>query len=96
MFRWLFEHIRPSYPDYTNADILCISDFGWTPLTTETESLIDKEKKKGMRFYGLNVLDRYNKNVRSGNENKDIPAPMAILDSVWNYRDGECYEVLRD
>lgn len=96
MFRWLFEHIRPSYPDYANADILCISDFGWTPLTTETESLIDKEKKKGMRFYGLNVLDRYNKNVRSGNENKDIPAPMAILDSVWNYRDGECYEVLRD
>lgn len=94
MFRWLFDHIRPSYPIYDNADILCISDFGWTTLTKETESQIEKEKKKGMRFYGLNVIDRFNKKVKNGNETKDVPDPMKILDSVWNYRNGDCYEVM--
>ena len=55
LFQWLFEHYKPDHNDYGSADILCISDFGWTSLDSKTKELIEEQKKDGMMFYGLNI-----------------------------------------
>ena len=55
MFRWLFKSMKPQFKEYEAADILCISDFGWTSLTTETKDIIEEQKSDGLFFYGLNV-----------------------------------------
>ena len=52
MFRWLFDEIMPFEGDYSTADILCISDFGWMPISEEVMDKINAEKQKGMTFYG--------------------------------------------
>lgn len=57
MFRWLFDEIMPFEGDYSTADILCISDFGWMPISEEVMDKINAEKQKGMTFYGLNIVD---------------------------------------
>jgi uncharacterized protein with von Willebrand factor type A (vWA) domain len=93
MFRWLFEEVKPMYTDYNTADILCISDFGWMPLSQETEKIIETEKQKGMKFYGLNVNSN-NAYISSVIEMQEgINTPMDICDSVWMYEDGECKEI---
>ena len=91
MFKWLFEDVKPSHEDYDTADILCVSDFGWCPLTPETTKIINEQKEQGMRFYGLNV------NAGSPFTNYIIDeqtmSPMDVCDSVWNYVNCECKEV---
>lgn len=91
MFRWLFKDIKPAYEEYDSADILCVSDFGWTLLTEETEQIIEEQKKQGMRFYGLNVNAGY-PFADYLMDQQTIP-PMEVCDSVWSYVNGECKEV---
>jgi uncharacterized protein with von Willebrand factor type A (vWA) domain len=105
MFRWLFKDIKPNLDAYETADILCVSDFGWTTLTAETKSIIEEQKKKGMTFYGLNVqsgnplISKVNRAYRMLSSNEfdfgghDISNPMSVCDSMWTYADGECIEV---
>ena len=40
LFRWLFKDILPNEKAFYTADILCITDFGWTPLNDYTIKLI--------------------------------------------------------
>ena len=89
MFSWLFKDIKPTHEGYDTADILCVSDFGWCPLTPSTIGIINEQKEQGMRFYGLNV------NVGSpfADYLLDDMSPMDVCDSVWNYENGECKEV---
>ena len=89
MFAWLFKEVKPSFPDYKTADILCVSDFGWMPIMQETEKIINEEKAQGMRFYGLNIGAG---NPLYGLMN-DYMSPMDVCDSVWTYENGECKEV---
>jgi len=85
MFQWFFNAVLPEIDnDYTFADMLCISDCGWSMLTDETKKIIKKQKERGMLFYGLNV-DQY------GASNND--SPMNICDSKWKFIHGECIEV---
>jgi len=57
---------------YEMADILIISDFNMSPLTTETLKQIDIERQKGTCFYGLCIG-----NVRAFDN---------LLDKMWHIR----------
>jgi uncharacterized protein with von Willebrand factor type A (vWA) domain len=92
MFAWLFKEVKPSFPDYKTADILCVSDFGWMPIMSETEEIIKAEKEQGMRFYGLNVVAD-NPFTQFQLETEQFMTPMDVCDSVWTYENGECKEV---
>ena len=48
LFNWLFTDILPKEKSYDCADILCISDFGWTSITPKVYDLIKNEKENGM------------------------------------------------
>lgn len=91
MFKWLFEDVKPSHEDYDTADILCVSDFGWCPLSPETINIIDEQKEQGMRFYGLNVT--IDTPLAGFLMDEQTMSPMNVCDSVWNYENGECKEV---
>lgn len=97
MFQWLFRDMKPFHTEYEAADILCISDFGWTVLNEQTESIIEEEKRKGMFFYGLNVGSGNAMLPLSFDDEYDSPhqgaGAMDICDSVWTYNRGECVEV---
>ncbi len=92
LFRWLFTDIMPNERDYDAADVLCISDFGWTPVREESMELIENEKRKGMVFYGLNIAkDRHVYLCDFDSQPAKIISgrPESVCDSLWEYRNGE-------
>lgn len=92
LFRWLFTDIMPNERDYDAADVLCISDFGWTPVREESMGLIENEKRKGMVFYGLNIAkDRHVYLCDFDSQPAKIISgrPESVCDSLWEYRNGE-------
>ena len=93
MFQWLFKELKPTLPAYETADILCVSDFGWMPLSDSIKEVIEEQKKTGMRFYGLNVNadNPYVSSVSDMPEN--VYSPMDVCDSVWTYEGGVCKEI---
>lgn len=94
MFRWLFDEIMPHEGDYSTADILCISDFGWAPICEEVFEKIKAEKQKGMTFYGLNIgSSEIGGFPFSSDIFGDYPGtPDTVCDSLWEYKDGVCKE----
>ena len=76
LFRWLFKDILPNEKAFDTADILCITDFGWEPLNDYTIKLIESFKRKGMIFYGLNVL---------GFETWSFDSMTTVCDSLWKW-----------
>ena len=101
MFKWLFGEILPDEGNYDTADILCISDFGWGPIYKDTMRMIEEEKAKGMKFYGLNIGDqvdseRYNHlhpPTELWTDDSGYASPFHVCDSLWEFSDGECKEV---
>lgn len=94
MFEWLFQDIMPGEKKFDTADILCISDFGWVAIDDSVKRLIDEQKSSGMKFYGLNIGGAF-----GGWHDLDdfgLLGPMDVCDSLWEYSDGECREVLND
>ncbi len=91
MFDWLFGDILPGLPAYKTADLLCISDFGWTTLSDDTIQTIKAQKERGMRFYGLNI-ESETSSIMSPAPHDGL-APMQVCDAVWTYQHGECKEV---
>lgn len=91
MFRWFFKDVMPNMNGYDTADILCISDFGWSSLDDDTLSIINEQKRSGMKFYGLNVPSIDDSYLTS--EFGDERQPMNVCDSVWEYDNGECKQV---
>lgn len=89
MFRWLFGEVIPQIEDFKNADLLCVSDFGWTPIAQDVRDLFEEYRKTGMRCYGLNIG-----NYRPG-EKVNLTNTMDVLDSVWTYWRGNCFESYR-
>ena len=90
LFQSLFNDILPTLPTYKTADILCVSDFGWMQLNSDTIKAINNQKQQGMRFYGLNIESESSSiiNAVTGSH-----SPMDICDSVWTYERGECKEI---
>ena len=86
MFRWLFREVLPQFDDFKMADMLCVSDFGWTKISGEIRQWFDYYREKGMRFYGLNIG-----NYRP-DEKVNLTNTMDVLDSVWTYWRGNCFE----
>lgn len=84
LFQWIFNDILPKEKQFTSADILCVSDFGWTSIEDDTLSLISKAKGNGMLFYGLNIEDDYHENDYQ---------METVCDSLWRYRNGKCMEM---
>ncbi len=51
------KHYRRYNRYFKNADLLVVSDFGWSPIEASTASLIRDVHADGMRFYALGVHD---------------------------------------
>ena len=96
MFRWLFDEIMPFEGDYSTSDILCISDFGWMPISEEVMEKINAEKQKGMTFYGLNIVDFSTMGQYMGDHMEEMSeylgSPANVCDSMWEYENGICKE----
>lgn len=95
MFQWLFDEIMPYEGDYSSADILCISDFGWSPISEEVMEKIENEKQKGMTFYGLNILSSEMGEFMRDHmvDQDDYPgSPSSVCDSLWEYENNVCKE----
>ena len=84
LFRWLLKDILPNEKAFYTADILCITDFGWTPLNDYTIKLIESFKRKGMIFYGLNVL---------GFEKWSFDSMTTVCDSLWKWSSNHLEEM---
>ena len=84
LFRWLFKDILPNEKAFDTADILCITDFGWKPLNDYTIKLIESFKRKGMIFYGLNVL---------GLEKWSFDSMTTVFDSLWKWSSNHLEEM---
>ena len=84
LFRWLFKDILPNEKAFDTADILCITDFGWEPLNDYTIKLIESFKRKGMIFYGLNVL---------GFEKWSFDSMTTVFDSLWKWSSNHLEEM---
>lgn len=84
LFRWLFKDILPNEKEFDTADILCITDFGWEPLNDYTIKLIESFKRKGMIFYGLNVL---------GFEKWSFDSMTTVCDSLWKWSSNHLEEM---
>ena len=84
LFRWLFKDILPNEKAFYTADILCITDFGWTPLNDYTIKLIESFKRKGMIFNGLNVL---------GFEKWSFDSMTTVCDSLWKWSSNHLEEM---
>ena len=82
---------------WKTADILCISDFGWSEISAETISLINKQKAKGLRVYGLNISNGFEpyRSVRWEEYYKNESTPEIVCDSLWEYRNCCCKEIVR-
>lgn len=94
MFKWLFQDIMPREKKFDTADILCISDFGWGQIDDSVKGLIDERKASGMKFYGLNIGGAFG--GWSDLDDFGLLSANDVCDSLWEYRDGECREVLND
>ena len=84
LFRWLFKDILPNEKAFYTADILCITDFEWKPLNDYTIKLIESFKRKGMIFYGLNVL---------GFEKWSFDSMTTVCDSLWKWSSNHLEEM---
>ena len=94
LFNWLFNDVMPQQGDYTTADILCISDFGWMPIYKNTMELIRQEKEKGMRFYGLNIGNKaFSPFFDDNTHEKMYYDPHDVCDELWEYSHGVCKKI---
>lgn len=95
LFRWLFTEVLPADKAFDSGDVLCVSDFGWSPVGAEVMEQIRASKAKGMKFYGLDISGE-------GISDFEVPDFMAadgsyppeIIDSmwIWDERKNLCYE----
>lgn len=92
MFSWLFGSVLPKQGDFTSADVLCVSDFGWTSVNSETFKTIREYKDRGMIFYGLDVTGKAFSNTTSL-----FWDDVDIIDSKWIWNEGRhrCEEKTR-
>ncbi|MCQ2146432.1 MAG: hypothetical protein MJZ16_02845 [Bacteroidales bacterium] len=87
MFRWLFNDVLPDEKkDFKNTDLLCVSDFGWCLIAEDVREQFAQLKKTGMRCYGLNI------GPYLPGERVEFKNTMDVLDSVWTYWSGHCWE----
>ena len=99
MFRWLFSDLLPTVDtDFASADVLCITDFGWAPISDEVMDTIADNKRQGMIFYGLNISPRglFDSNDELTSEfgtefDRYIFQYRSVIDTMWGYQNGKCF-----
>ena len=107
LFYFIFKKL-PSVPKYKlfadafqGADILIISDFIWSHISTENINLIEKARNKGMKFYGLgidvseNQLDVLENPDRLNCEIRDGYTFLKQCDYRYLYKNGSVFEYLK-
>ena len=82
MFRWLFTEVLINEENFKSADVLCVSDFGWSPIELDTMTFISENKEKGMKFYGLDVDGNVRKHNMWGT-GSDYGKPNGVIDEYW-------------
>ena len=96
MFGMVFRDLIPREKDFTSADVLCVSDFGWSPVGDPVMDRIRESKAKGMKFYGLDITGEGIRNFDAGvwYEGSAGGFPPQIIDSMWLWDDGRnlCFE----
>lgn len=91
MFRWLFTEILPKEKAYDSADILCISDFGWSMICADTYELILDAKRDGMVFYGLQIGEDCTGATSLTYQGELLGVGSSeVIDQMWEYKDGQC------
>lgn len=84
MFQELFSEDLPKCRDFDSADILCVSDFGWSPVGDEVMELIRANKANGMKFYGLDITGEGIADFEVPDYiPKDGAFPPQIIDEMW-------------
>lgn len=85
MFEWVFGSLLPMEKEFDSADVLCVSDFEWAPVSKGVMELIAANKTKGMKFYGLDVSGEGFGNFKSEDWMgfEGIAFPPDIIDSLW-------------
>lgn len=71
LFGTVFRELIPRDKEFSCADLLCVSDFFWAPVSDKVLDLIRANKAKGMKFYGLAV-----------SLTGEVPR-SPIIDSMW-------------
>ena len=84
MFRWLFREVLPGERDFRSADVLCVSDFWWSPIREDAMDAIRENKAKGMKFYGLRVSQFWEEEW----DDDRLTTAHSVIDEMWNW-DGE-------
>jgi uncharacterized protein with von Willebrand factor type A (vWA) domain len=84
MFRWLFREVLPGERDFRSADVLCVSDFWWSPIREDAMEAIRENKAKGMKFYGLRVSQFWEEEW----DDDRLTTAHSVIDEMWNW-DGE-------
>lgn len=96
MFGWVFGSLLPMEKEFDSADVLCVSDFGWTLVSKSVMEVIEANKTKGMKFYGLDVSGKGFRNFKSEYwmELEESAFPPDIIDSlwIWDEKRNMCYE----
>lgn len=97
MFRKLLRQEIFEKPRWKTADILCISDFGWSDISQNTIDLINEQRAKGLRVYGLNIeesdWDEPYVSYSFGGNDFFEHTPKEVCDSLWVYQNNRCEEV---
>ena len=96
MFGMVFRDLLPREKAFLSADVLCVSDFGWSPVGMEVMDWIRESKARGMKFYGLDVSGEGIRNFESRvwAESRNGSFPPAIIDSMWIWDEerSRCFE----
>lgn len=96
MFGMVFRDLIPREKDFTSADVLCVSDFGWSPVSAPVMERIRESKAKGMKFYGLDVTGEGIRDFDAGvwYDGSAGAFPPQIVDSMWLWDDDRnlCFE----
>lgn len=101
MFRWLFEEVIPGQGEFSSADILCVSDFGWTPVSADTFGKMKEYKDRGMIIYGLDTSGEGLSEFRLPEfipRGEGSALPPQIIDSMWVWKESRhaCIEEKRN
>jgi hypothetical protein len=96
LFSLVFREILPREKEFSSADILCVSDFGWSPVGDEVMGRFRESKARGMKVYGLDVSGEGIRNFRPAEwmRTDEGAYPPDIIDSMWIWDDdrGMCSE----
>jgi hypothetical protein len=85
MFGTVFRDLLPPGREFSDADILCVSDFKWSAVGIGVMERLRECKARGMRVYGLDVTGEGLRGFRPASwmDPASGAHPSGIVDSMW-------------